>query len=57
MEVTCFCCSVVTEVVEKAKEGYESNVSDLEEDDSVIYQTLGGESTSTASGSENSGDR
>ena len=57
MEVTCFCCTVVTEVVEKAKEGYESNVSDLEEDDSVIYQTLGGESTSTASGSENSGDR
>lgn len=44
-------------MVEKAKEGYESNVSDLEEDDSVIYQTLGGESTSTASASENTGDR
>ncbi|XP_068673501.1 histone-lysine N-methyltransferase SETDB1-like isoform X1 [Montipora foliosa] len=42
------------EVVEKAKEGYESNVSDLEEDDSVIYRTLGGDSTSTATASENS---
>ncbi|XP_073245234.1 histone-lysine N-methyltransferase SETDB1-like isoform X3 [Porites lutea] len=44
------------EVVEKAKEGYESNVSDLEEDDSVIYQTLGGESSSTISGSDKSGE-
>ena len=51
-------CSVfVTEVVEKAKEGYESNVSDLEEDDSVIYRTLGGDSTSTATASENSDER
>lgn len=32
-------------------------MSDLEEDDSVIYQTLGGETTSTASGSENSAER
>ena len=44
-------------MVEKAKEGYESNVSDLEEDDSVIYQTLGGESTSSTSGSDKSGER
>lgn len=49
--------TVITEVVEKAKEGYESNVSDLEEDDSVIYQTLGGESSSTISGSDKSGER
>ena len=48
---------VITEVVEKAKEGYESNVSDLEEDDSVIYQTLGGDSSSTASASGHSGER
>ena len=55
----CFvmCYALITEVVEKAKEGYESNVSDLEEDDSVIYQTLGGESTTTPSGSDNSGER
>ncbi|XP_074605826.1 histone-lysine N-methyltransferase SETDB1-like isoform X4 [Acropora palmata] len=44
------------EVVEKAKEGYESNVSDLEEDDNVIYQTLGGDTSSSASPSENSGE-
>lgn len=49
--------TVITEVVEKAKEGYESNVSDLEEDDSVIYQTLGGESSSTISGTDKSGER
>ena len=48
---------VVTEVVEKAKEGYESNVSDLEEDDSVIYQTLGADTSSSASGSGHSGER
>ena len=56
-DCTLICCVVITEVVEKAKEGYESNVSDLEEDDSVIYHTLGGESTSTGSVSENSGER
>ncbi|KAJ7373631.1 Histone-lysine N-methyltransferase [Desmophyllum pertusum] len=39
------------EVVEKAKEGYESNVSDLEEDDSVIYQALGADSSSSGSAS------
>ncbi|XP_078348189.1 histone-lysine N-methyltransferase SETDB1-like isoform X2 [Oculina patagonica] len=44
------------EVVEKAKEGYESNVSDLEEDDSVIYQNLGADSSSSASASGNSGE-
>ena len=43
--------------MEKAKEGYESNVSDLEEDDNVIYQTLGGDTSSSASLSENSGER
>ena len=43
--------------MEKAKEGYESNVSDLEEDDNVIYQTLGGDTSSSASPSENSGER
>ena len=49
--------SFIAEVVEKAKEGYESNVSDLEEDDNVIYQTLGGDTSSSASLSENSGER
>lgn len=48
---------LITEVVEKAKEGYESNVSDLEEDDSVIYQTLGGDSSSSGTASGNSGER
>lgn len=46
----------MTEVVEKAKEGYESNVSDLE-DDSVIYQTLCADSSSSGSDSANSGER
>ena len=50
------CCIVITEVVEKAKEGYESNVSDLEEDDSVIYQALGADSSSSGSAS-GSGER
>lgn len=48
---------VFAEVVEKAKEGYESNVSDLEEDDSVIYQTLGADTSSSASASGHSGER
>lgn len=52
-----FVVFVIAEVVEKAKEGYESNVSDLEEDDNVIYQTLGGDTSSSASPSENSGER
>jgi len=52
-----FCWLDNSEVVEKAKEGYESNVSDLEEDDSVIYQTLGVDSSSSASASGNSGER
>ncbi|XP_022793783.1 histone-lysine N-methyltransferase SETDB1-like [Stylophora pistillata] len=44
------------EVVEKAKEGYESNVSDLEEDDSVIYQTLCADSSSSGTASANTGE-
>ena len=41
------------EIVEKAKEGYESSVTDLEEDDSVILKTLdGGLSSETDSASE-----
>lgn len=37
------CFVFVIEVVEKVKEGYELNVLDLEEDDSVIYWMLGGD--------------
>lgn len=39
-----------TEVVEKAKEGYESSVSDLEEDDAVIYNTLNPDTNSSTTG-------